>query len=180
MPQLADYNLPQLKQLQARIAKEIERRESDTKASLLKRLRKLAEQAGIRLEDLLGCDPAATTATTKPAQLTAKPASTKREPLTAKYRNPNNLEQSWSGHGRRPGWFKAWVTNGGSITAQENAASVARKGLRSKPAVTAAAADSPPPHPLRDSSPPPAKRTTAYSESGTKPTFPEPNPAIRS
>lgn len=56
MKSFADYSLPQLKKLQMRITTEIERRESDTKASLLKRLRKLVQTEGIKLEDLLGCD----------------------------------------------------------------------------------------------------------------------------
>jgi DNA-binding protein H-NS len=141
MTNLADYSLPQLKQLQTRITKEIEKRESDTKASLLKRLRKLAQEEGISLEDLLGRDAGTIAPAAKRGRPTAKSVSAKKEPLPAKYCNPNNLEQSWSGRGRKPGWFEAWVANGGSITALENAATVANKGRRGALAVTPAAAE---------------------------------------
>ncbi|MBN8443680.1 MAG: H-NS histone family protein [Thauera sp.] len=140
MPSLADYNLPQLKQLQARVLKEIEKRESDTKASLLKRLRKLAQDEGISLDDLLGRDAGTPPSTTQRERPAAKPVSAKKEPLPAKYCNPNNLGQSWSGRGRKPGWFAAWVANGGSITALENAASAARKGRRGALALAPVAA----------------------------------------
>jgi|GEM_PF-295258 len=141
MPHLADYSLPQLKQLQTRITKEIEKRESDTKASLLKRLRKLAQDEGISLEDLLGRDAGTIAPPTRRGRPTAKPVSAKKEPLPAKYCNPNNLDQSWSGRGRKPGWFEAWVANGGSITALENAARVAQKGRRGALALTPAEAE---------------------------------------
>lgn len=29
-----------------------------------------------------------------------------------KYRNPNNPEQTWTGHGKKPGWLKQAVENG--------------------------------------------------------------------
>lgn len=141
MKNLADYSLPQLKQLQARITKEIEKRESDTKASLLKRLRKLAQEGGISLEDLLGRDVGTIAPAPKRGRPAAKPVSAKKETLPVKYCNPNNLDQSWSGRGRKPGWFEAWLANGGSITALENAASMTKKGRRGALAVTPAAAE---------------------------------------
>src|SRR5690606_22642922 len=112
MTHLADYSLPQLKQLQTRISKEIEKRESNTKASLLKRLRKLAQEEGSSLEDLLGRTTETTASATMRGRPAAKTVSAKKEPLAAKYRNPINLEQSWSWRGRKPGWFEAWVANG--------------------------------------------------------------------
>lgn len=132
MTNLTEYTLPQLKQLQARIAKEVSRRESDSKAALLKKLRKLARDEGVELEDLLGKEPTTTAqAKGQKPQKGSKPTATKRAPIPAKYRNPNNLDQSWSGRGRKPAWFEAWVNNGGSISALENAAMV-RKTNRPK------------------------------------------------
>jgi DNA-binding protein H-NS len=29
-----------------------------------------------------------------------------------KYRNPNNPEQTWTGHGKKPGWLKQAIENG--------------------------------------------------------------------
>lgn len=54
MKDLDELTLSQLKQLHVRISKEIDKRASNTKADLLKRMRKLAEQEGVTLEDLLG------------------------------------------------------------------------------------------------------------------------------
>jgi DNA-binding protein H-NS len=38
-----------------------------------------------------------------------KPAKTKS---AAKYRNPANESQTWSGHGRQPGWIKEGLAKG--------------------------------------------------------------------
>lgn len=34
-------------------------------------------------------------------------------PKPAKYRNPNNPAEDWSGFGRKPDWFKAHLASGG-------------------------------------------------------------------
>lgn len=132
MTDLTEYTLPQLKQLQARIAKEVAKRENDSKAALLKRLRKLARDEGVELEDLLGKEPSATPQAKGPKRSKAsKPLAAKKAPIPAKYRNPNNLDQGWSGRGRKPAWFEAWVRNGGSVSALEHAATL-RKTDRPK------------------------------------------------
>ena len=112
MTHLADYSLPQLKQLQTRISKEIEKRASNTKASLLKRLRKLAQEEGISLEDLLGRDTEATASATKRGRPTAKTVSAKKEPLAASTATPtisNNrgLGVAASRAGSKHGWRMA-------------------------------------------------------------------------
>lgn len=141
MSDLTEYTLAQLKQLQARIVKEVAKREIDKKAALLKRLRKLARDEGVALEELLGTD-ASTTAQDKGPKAPKKSltSTAKKAPLPVKYRNPNNLEQSWSGRGRKPAWFEAWISNGGSLDALENAAQ--SKGY--KKAITAASASAEP------------------------------------
>lgn len=35
--------------------------------------------------------------------------------VQAKYRNPEDPTQQWSGRGRQPAWVKAWVTSGKSL-----------------------------------------------------------------
>lgn len=141
MSDLTEYTLAQLKQLQARIVKEVAKREIDKKAALLKRLRKLARDEGVELEELLGTN-ASTTAQDKDPKATKKSRTSivKKAPLPVKYRNPNNLEQGWSGRGRKPAWFEAWINNGGSLDALENAAQ--SKGH--KKAITAASASAEP------------------------------------
>lgn len=123
MTDLNEYTLMQLKKLQARIAKEVAKRESDNKSALLKRLRKLAREEGVELEELLGTDQSSTAQAKAPTLGEKSRASTAtKTPLPAKYRNPNNLDQGWSGRGRKPAWFEAWVNNGGSLDALQNAA----------------------------------------------------------
>jgi DNA-binding protein H-NS len=36
----------------------------------------------------------------------------KRGPVAAKYRNPENPDQTWSGRGRQPAWYKNALENG--------------------------------------------------------------------
>lgn len=121
MSNLTEYTLAQLKQLQSRISKELTRREIDKKTALLKRLRKLARDEGVELEELLS-----TTGQAKGPKSPKKSeaGTSMKAPLPIKYRNPSNLEQGWSGRGRKPGWFEAWVNNGGSVDALKNAARI--------------------------------------------------------
>jgi DNA-binding protein H-NS len=46
-----------------------------------------------------------------PGQFWVKINST-RAPVDAKYRNPQNHDETWSGRGRRPAWFLAAVAAG--------------------------------------------------------------------
>ncbi len=115
---LKSYTLPQLKQLGARIAKEITKQESAGKASFLKRLKKMASEHGLSLDDVLG--NAAHAKRQKP--VTAKLASTPKAPLPVKYRHPSNKELTWSGRGRKPRWVEAWLANGGALDALATAA----------------------------------------------------------
>lgn len=113
---LSSYTLPQLKQLSARIAKEIAKQESAGKASMLKKLQKLAREHGLSLDELVGASGATQT---KPAKA---PSKATRVPLPAKYRHPSNKKLAWSGRGRRPQWVEAWLANGGAMEALATAA----------------------------------------------------------
>ena len=110
MTHLADYSLPQLKQLQTHISKEIEKRESNTKASLLKRLRKLAQEEGISLEDLLGRTMETTASATKRGRPAAKTVSAKkpwpnRRPTSRRLSAPSSIRSSGStAHPKMPIW----------------------------------------------------------------------------
>lgn len=53
------------------------------------------------------------------AQLTGVPAGRgrgRKAPLPAKYRNPENPAQSWSGRGRRPDWVNAALAEGKALS----------------------------------------------------------------
>lgn len=83
----------QLERLATDVAKEIARRDTKQRDAALKAAAKAAKQHGFDLGDLLGQAP--------------KKRGPKKKPAPAKYRNPDNPEQTWSGRGRRPEWFKA-------------------------------------------------------------------------
>lgn len=133
MTDLTAYSLPQLRQLSAKIEKEIAKRQSATKTDLLKRITKLAKESGLSLDDVLGGEAPA-----KPKKAASKPVAPKT-PLPAKYQHPSNKELAWSGRGRRPGWIDAWVANGGSLDALE----IAAQKMAKRAAKKAAAAEQP-------------------------------------
>lgn len=115
---LNHYTLPQLQQLGARIAKEIARQEAASKATVLKKLRRLAREHGVSLEEVVN------SAAPAPMTPAAAPRSSEnRMPtLRAKYRHPSNSQLAWSGRGRKPRWVEAWLAHGGSLDALETAA----------------------------------------------------------
>lgn len=135
MKDFDELTLSQLKQLHVRISKEIDKRASNTKADLLKRMRKLAEQEGVTLEDLLGVAAVDAPAKAKGARRRreATLAPDQKAPLPLKYRNPDNPAQGWSGRGRKPGWVVAWLANGGALSALEHTG-VLKKSRRHAPA----------------------------------------------
>lgn len=96
--ELSTLSLVQLKDLLNQIPAEIKRREKDERAKLLKDLEALAAERGFSLGDLLDSAP-------------AKVKST----VAAKYRNPSDASQVWTGRGRQPKWVAAHVANGATL-----------------------------------------------------------------
>jgi len=108
---LSSMTLPELNKLQAQVAREIARRNDAAKRELLKEIKKLAEQKGVELEEIMkeaGVVPARKRGPGR-RKTTAKKTGGK---LPVKYRNPANPEQGWSGHGRRPQWVLDWLAAG--------------------------------------------------------------------
>ena len=46
------------------------------------------------------------------AELLSGKKTVKRSAAPAKYRNPQDATQTWSGRGRQPAWFKAAISSG--------------------------------------------------------------------
>lgn len=136
MTNLSTYTLPQLKQFTTRIEKEIAKRQTATKADLLKKLSKLAKETGLSLDDVLG---ATTPAPAKAPKAASKTPIAPKQPLPAKYRHPNNRDLAWSGRGRRPQWVEAWLAQGGALSALE----IAAQKMGKKAAKKAAGAEQP-------------------------------------
>lgn len=132
---LTGYSLPQLKQLRSRIEKEIAKQESAGKASVLKKLQKLAKEHGFTLDDLLG-----STAQVKPVKAESKAPAVPKAPVPVKYRHPSKQDLAWSGRGRRPQWVEAWLANGGALDALMISAHKFEKKLQRKAEVSAKSA----------------------------------------
>jgi DNA-binding protein H-NS len=125
------YSLPQLRQLSARIDKAIAKQEAESKVSVLKKLRLMAREHGLTLEDVLGTAPQAA------PRKQAKPAPAPKAPLPIKFRHPSNKDLTWSGRGRRPNWVEAWLSTGGALDALAFAAQKFDKKQQRKTHVSA-------------------------------------------
>lgn len=83
-----ELSLKELKALQSQVAKAIvdfdDRKKNEARAELEAKAREL----GFSLAELTGAAP-----------------TRKRSPAVAKYRNPANPSDTWSGRGRKPRWF---------------------------------------------------------------------------
>lgn len=132
---LTSYSLTQLKQLRVRIEKEIVKQESAGKASVLKKLQKLAKAHGMSLDEVLGG-----TAQVKPAKAVSKASPAPKAPVPVKYRHPSKQDLAWSGRGHRPQWVEVWLANGGALDALMTTAQKYEKKLQRKADATAKSA----------------------------------------
>lgn len=85
---LNDLSLKELKDLQSQIAKAVASFEDRRKRLALSELEEVARSKGFSL-----------------AELTGTPAARKTTASLAKYANPANHADTWSGRGRKPRWF---------------------------------------------------------------------------
>ncbi len=87
---LNDLSLKELKDLQNQVGKAISGFEDRKKREALAELEEKAREMGFSL-----------------AELTGTAAPRKRSPAAAKYANPSDSAETWSGRGRKPRWFVA-------------------------------------------------------------------------
>jgi DNA-binding protein H-NS len=92
---LNNLSLKELKDLQAQVAKAISSFEDRKKKLALAELEEKARELGFSL-----------------AELTGGVVARKRAPATAKYANPADASDTWSGRGRKPRWFDAALKSG--------------------------------------------------------------------
>jgi DNA-binding protein H-NS len=88
-------SLKELKDLQAQVARAIAGFEDRKKKQALAELEEKARALGFSLAELTG---------------TVMPR--KRAPASAKYANPSNRADTWSGRGRKPRWFADALKSG--------------------------------------------------------------------
>lgn len=94
---LNSMSLKDLRDLQSQIAKAIATFEDRKKKAALAELEDKARSLGFSL-----------------AELTGVSTGRKRAPSTAKYANPANPADTWSGMGRKPRWFSEAIAAGKS------------------------------------------------------------------
>ncbi len=92
---LNTLSLKELKELQSQVAKAISGYEDRRKREALAELEEKAKAMGFSL-----------------AELTGVTVGRKRSPSTAKYANPANAADTWSGRGRKPRWFSEALAKG--------------------------------------------------------------------
>jgi DNA-binding protein H-NS len=92
---LHDLSLKELKELQAQVAKAISSYEDRKKKAAIAELEEVARASGFSL-----------------AELTGATIIRKRAPATAKFANPSDKSDTWSGRGRKPRWFEAALKDG--------------------------------------------------------------------
>lgn len=88
----------ELQELLKAVDAEISRRETEEKANAKKQILELAKSYGLSLDDVL-----------------SKATATVRKPVEAKYKNPNDESQTWTGRGRKPAWVQAQLDEGFSL-----------------------------------------------------------------
>lgn len=92
---LNSLSLKELKDLQSQVAKAISGYEDRRKREALAELEEKAKALGFSL-----------------AELTGASSGRKRSPSVAKYANPANAADTWSGRGRKPRWFSEALAKG--------------------------------------------------------------------
>jgi DNA-binding protein H-NS len=88
-------SLKELKDLQSQVGKAIATFEERKKKAAIAELEEKAREMGYSW-----------------AELTGAPVSRKRATAAAKYANPANAADTWSGRGRKPRWFTAAIAAG--------------------------------------------------------------------
>lgn len=92
---LNSMSLKELKELHVKVAKEISSFQDRKRKEAIAELEEIARAKGFSL-----------------AELTGATVTRKRSPAVAKYVNPADSSDTWSGRGRKPRWFAAALTQG--------------------------------------------------------------------
>ncbi|MBM3611591.1 MAG: H-NS histone family protein [Alphaproteobacteria bacterium] len=94
---LDKMSLAELKDLKGRVARAIDSFNDRRKREILAELEEMARARGYTL-----------------AELNSLKAARKRSASAPKYANPANPAETWTGRGRKPGWFVAAIASGKS------------------------------------------------------------------
>jgi len=95
---LSTLDYTQLLDLKTQLEREINARQAEEKANAKRQILELVKTYGLTVEEVL-----------------SKPVAASRKPVEAKYRNPDDANQTWSGRGRKPAWVQQYVDAGFKI-----------------------------------------------------------------
>ncbi len=95
---LAQLTTEQLDALEKGVQAERERRLQADRTALIDQARALAKTHGVSVEELLRV-----------------PHKKRRAPASVKYHNPDNIEETWTGRGKRPEWLVTKLQAGISL-----------------------------------------------------------------
>lgn len=96
--QLDKLTIKDLKELRSKVDRAIASRQTDERNNLKERFREMAEEAGLSLNEVFGGG-----------------RSTKGRTVAAKFANPENPSETWSGRGRQPNWLSAKLKSGANL-----------------------------------------------------------------
>lgn len=96
--QIDKMTIRDLKELRLKVDKAIAERQIDERNGLRETFREMAEAAGLSLTEIFGGTRAG-----------------KGRPVAAKFANPANPQETWSGRGRQPNWLVAKLKSGASL-----------------------------------------------------------------
>jgi len=99
--ELSDYNLSELKGLQAEIEREIKARQQQEVTKAREQILAIAQGLGVSVEELLANGGAKSKSSGKKVQ--------------AQYQNPADNAQTWTGRGRQPKWIAEGLADGKSL-----------------------------------------------------------------
>lgn len=110
-PDLKSMNRRELEKLKADVEKALAKISEKDKKAAIAAAEKAAAAHGFSLAEITG--EAAPTVKTRKAKSGPKTVS------APKYRNPENPDQTWTGKGRQPEWFKSAISAGKNPDAME-------------------------------------------------------------
>ncbi|QBE64493.1 H-NS histone family protein [Pseudoduganella lutea] len=95
---LSNLSASELRNLQEQVKRELKKRESQDLQKAKDEILAIAQRVGLPLKELI-----------------ASNSRGKGGTVAARFRNPGDSGQQWTGRGRQPKWVKDWVDSGKSI-----------------------------------------------------------------
>lgn len=103
---LSNMSSAQLRDLRKQLERELKKRESEDLAKAREQILAIAQSVGVPVKELIGNGLRA-----GKSGKSGKGGGM----VAARFRNPADASQQWTGRGRQPKWVKEWVDAGKSI-----------------------------------------------------------------